>query len=96
MPCQVRRGAYLAWGNPDDTTKGYKYADLSLNDNKHARFDDVRSVAIAIETVCASGIDELIGGAMNGQLLGNVQPYRDVVERGIAELAALHASLIVP
>ena len=44
----------------------------------------------------ALGIDELIGGAMNGQLLGNVQPYRDVVERGIAELAALHASLRVP
>jgi hypothetical protein len=96
VPCQVRRGAYLAWGNSDDTTNGYKYDDLSLNDKKHARFDDVRSVAIAIETVRAGGIDELIGGAMNGRLLGNVQPYRDVVERGIAELAALHTKLRVP
>ena len=84
VPCQVRRGAYLAWGHPDDTTNGYKYDDLSLNDSKHARFDDVRSVAIAIETVRARGIDELIGGAMNGQLLGKVQPYRGVVDRGIA------------
>ena len=96
VPCQVRRGSYLAWGHPDDTEKGYKYDDLSLNDSKHARFDDVRSVAIAIEAVRASGIDELIGGAMNSKLLGNVQPYRDVVDRGIAELAALHANLRVP
>ncbi len=96
VPCQVRRGAYLAWGHPDDTTDGYKYDDLSLNDSKHARFDDVRSVAIAIETVRASGINEFIGGAMNSQLVGKVQPYRDVVDRGIAELAALHASLRVP
>ena len=96
VPCQVRRGAYLAWGKPDDTVRGYKYDDLSQNDGKHARFDDVRSVAIAIETVRASGIEELIGGALNGQQLGNVQPYRDVVKRGIAELAALHASLRVP
>lgn len=96
VPCQVRRGAYLAWGKSDDTKKGYKYDDLSLSDRKHAKFDDVRSVAIAIETVRAGGIDELIGGAMNGRLLGNVQPYRDVVERGIAELAALHDNFRVP
>lgn len=96
VPCQVRRGAYLAWGNADDTVRGYKYDDLSQRDSKHARFDDVRSVAIAIETVRASGIEELIGGALNGQQLGNVRPYRDVVKRGIAELAALHANLRVP
>ena len=96
VPCQVRRGAYLAWGHSDDTEKGYKYNDLSVNDSKHARFDDVRSVGIAIERVRNDGIDELIGGAMNSQLLGNVQPYRDVVDRGIAELAALHASLRIP
>lgn len=96
VPCQVRRGAYLAWGKPDDTKNGYKYDDLGLNDRRHARFDDVRSVAIAIETVRTAGIDELIGGALNAQLLGNVQPYRNVVERGIAELTALHADLRVP
>lgn len=96
VPCQVRRGAYLAWGRPDDTEGGYKYDDLGLNDRKHAKFDDVRSVAIAIETVRTFGIGELIGGALNAQLLGNVQAYRDVVNRGIAELAALHAALRVP
>lgn len=96
VPCQVRRGAYLTWGKSDDTKKGYKYCDLGLNDKRHARFDDVRSVAIAIETVRLGGISDLIGGAMNGRLLGDVQPYREVVERGMAELQALHVKFRVP
>lgn len=93
VPCQVRRGAYLAWGQGDDTTNGYKYDPLGQNDLRHARFDDVRSVAMAIETVNRHGIDELIGGAMNARMLGDVAPYREVVRRGIAELSALHAHL---
>jgi hypothetical protein len=95
VPCQVRRGAYLAWGRPDNTTGGYKYAPLGQNDVRHARFDDVRSVGIGIETVRRDGIDALIGGAMNMRLLGDVAPYREVVRRGIAELAALHLALRV-
>nr|WP_162916399.1 Qat anti-phage system QueC-like protein QatC [Cohaesibacter haloalkalitolerans] len=93
VPCQVRRGAYLAWGQPDHTLKGYKYEDLGLADARHAAFDDVRSVAIAIETVRSHGIDALIGGSINGQLLGDPTPYRLVVENGIAELEALHKKL---
>ena len=96
VPCQVRRGAYLAWGRPDNTTRGYKYTHLGRDDMRHARFDDVRSVAIAVETVRRYGIDTLIGGAMNRQMLGDLTPYRQVVQNGIAELAALHASLRVP
>ena len=93
VPCQVRRASYLAWGHPDHTRKGYKYAPLGQNDSRHARFDDVRAVAMAIETVRRHGVDALIGGAMNTRLLGSVAPYRGVVERGIAELAALHVTL---
>jgi len=48
---------------------------------------------MAIETVNRHGIDELIGGAMNARMLGDVAPYREVVRRGIAELSALHAHL---
>lgn len=96
VPCQVRRASFLAWGHPDKTRNGYKYAPLGRNDAKHARFDDVRSVAMAVETVRRDGVGALIGGAMNSRLLGDVAPYRGVVERGIAELAALHASLGVP
>lgn len=95
VPCQVRRGAYLAWGRPDGTTGGYKYGPLGQNDACHARFDDVRSVAIAVEMVRRQGIDALIGGAMNRQLLGDLTLYRQVVQNGITELAALHDSLRV-
>ena len=48
---------------------------------------------MAIETVRRHGIGALVGGSMNSRLLGNVAPYRDVVDRGIAELAALHTGL---
>ena len=93
MPCQVRRASYLAWGHADNTRKGYRYAPLGQGDARHAYFDDVRSVAMAIETVRRHGIGLLVGGAMNIRLLGDVTPYRDVVERGIAELATLHGGL---
>lgn len=96
VPCQVRRAAYLAWGQTDHTIKKYKYDDLGKRDARHAAFDDVRSVAIAIETVRLHGIDALIGGSMNRLLLGDPTPYRLVVKNGIAELAALHAKLGVP
>lgn len=36
------------------------------------------------------GVESLIGGAMNREMLGDVVPYRDVVRRGIDELATLH------
>ncbi len=90
VPCQVRRAAVLAWGQTDATTKGYKYDPLGQADAKHAGFDDVRSVSMAIDVVARRGIDALIGGAMNSEQLGDVAPYREVIRRGIAELAMLH------
>lgn len=90
VPCQVRRGAVMAWGKPDTTTKGYKYDPLGQRDRRHTQFDDVRSVAMAIDAVARNGIEAWIGGAMNREMLGDVTPYRDVVERGVGELSALH------
>jgi hypothetical protein len=90
VPCQVRRGAVMAWGKTDRTTKGYKYSPLGQPDRRHTQFDDVRSVAMAIDAVARNGMEAWIGGAMNREMLGDVAPYRDVVERGVAELAALH------
>lgn len=90
VPCQVRRGAVIAWGKTDRTLKGYKYDRLGQRDRRHTQFDDVRSVAMAIDVVTREGIESLIGGAMNREMLGDVVPYRDVVRRGIDELAALH------
>ena len=90
VPCQVRRGAVVVWGPADETTKGYKYGPLGQADGKHAGFDDVRSVAMAIDVVGRRGLDALVGGTMNAAQLGDVAPYREVVRRGIAELALLH------
>jgi hypothetical protein len=90
VPCQVRRGAVIAWGKADRTSKGYKYDTIGQQDRRHSKFDDVRSVAMAIDVVAREGIESLIGGAMNREMLGDVAPYRDVVRRGIDELAALH------
>lgn len=90
VPCQVRRGAVMAWGKADSTVKGYKYGPLGTRDRRHTRFDDVRSVAMAIDAVKRNGIEAWIGGAMNREMMGDVGPYRDVVRRGIDELAALH------
>lgn len=92
VPCQVRRGAVIAWGKTDRTSKGYKYGPLGQRDRRHTQFDDVRSVAMAIDVVAREGIASLIGGAMNREMLGDVVPYREVVSRGIDELAALHQS----
>lgn len=90
VPCQVRRAAVMAWGKADGTPKGYKYDRLGQPDRRHSQFDDVRSVAMAVDVVAREGIESLVGGAMNREMLGDVMPYRDVVSRGLGELAALH------
>jgi hypothetical protein len=90
VPCQVRRAAVIAWGKTDRTSNGYKFDPLGQRDRRHTQFDDVRSVAMAIDVVARQGIESLIGGAMNREMVGDVVPYCDVVLRGIDELAALH------
>ena len=43
LPCLIRRTAFRARGNLDKTA--YVYGDLSKDDARHARFDDVRCAA---------------------------------------------------
>jgi len=84
VPCLIRRAAFHKWGFRDQT--GYKYAKLSKNDKYHARFDDVRSAAMAVAEVRSVGLDQWIGASLNSTLLGNLSPYKDVVQRGLSEL----------
>jgi hypothetical protein len=86
LPCLIRRAAFRAWGRKDTT--GYAYSDLSKDDLKHARFDDVRCAAIAVADVNANGIDPLIRPTLNSVLMGNTKPYKSVAECGIQELGA--------
>lgn len=88
VPCQVRRSAFLAWDKPDTTS--YKFASLARNDAEHANFDDVRSVAMAVAEAEAEGLDAWIGSAFSYPKMGETMPLRDLVARGLKELAALH------
>jgi 7-cyano-7-deazaguanine synthase in queuosine biosynthesis len=53
LPCLIRRSAFYAWGVPDDSD--YIYKDLSRDDENHARYDDVRSAAMAIAQARTEG-----------------------------------------
>jgi len=84
LPCLIRRAAFQAWGEPDTTD--YAYADLSKDDVEHARFDDVRSAAVAVADSKADGFDRWLRPRLSTSTLGNPAPYRNVVRRGLAEL----------
>ena len=91
IPCQVRRAAFLAWGEPDETY--YKFEALGKKNVQHADFDDVRSVSMAVAEVEAEGLDSWLGAALSYPMMGNTTPLRDLVDRGVQELAALHRHL---
>lgn len=91
VPCQVRRAAFLAWGQHDTTF--YKYEQLGKSDTEHAKFDDVRSVAMAVAEVNADGLGAWLGPALAYPKIGDRQPLQDLVARGLDELGALHTHL---
>jgi 7-cyano-7-deazaguanine synthase in queuosine biosynthesis len=80
VPCQVRRAAFLAWGEPDMTF--YRFEPLGKNDSDHANFDDVRSVAMALADVEADGIDAWLGSAL--AILGSMAPLRYAIWSSVA------------
>lgn len=91
VPCQIRRSAYLAWGQLDPTD--YKFEPLGRQDAEHAHFDDVRSVAMALSRVDSDGLDAWLGSALSYPHTGQRVLVRDVVGRGIDELKALHRAV---
>ena len=84
LPCLIRRAAFRKWGKADRTT--YVFADLAKDDKDHGRYDDVRAAAMAVAAVNAEGVARWAGPALSAAQLGDIQPYRDVVERGIKEV----------
>jgi 7-cyano-7-deazaguanine synthase in queuosine biosynthesis len=87
VPCLVRRAAFVRWGVKDDTK--YIYENLGRDDEDHAGFDDVRSVAMAIQEVGSAGIEQWIGTALSTATLGDVQALESMVCRGLGELDSL-------
>ena len=90
VPCLVRRAAFHASGNPDTTT--YVFSKLGKNDADHARFDDVRAVAIAVAAAKSVGLERWLGAALSTTLLGDVLPIQKMVGRGLGELDQLFQS----
>jgi len=84
VPCLVRRAAFHAWGETDRTV--YVYRNLARDNDDHARFDDVRSAAMAVAQVRAEGLDGWLGTSLSAVLLGDVASYRQTVKRGLQEL----------
>ena len=90
VPCQVRRSAFVAWGQPDPT--GYAYEHLGRNDFQHAGFDDVRSVGMALAAVKDGGFNKWLGSSLSWPRIERRDELQDMLRRGLAELGALHAS----
>jgi 7-cyano-7-deazaguanine synthase in queuosine biosynthesis len=89
VPCQVRRAAFLFWGGVADTT-GYVYEPLGKDDDDHACFDDVRSVAMALAAVKADGFDAWLGNSLGSPMIADRAALHAMVERGLVELSLLH------
>jgi hypothetical protein len=93
VPCQVRRAAFMAWGQQDKTD--YVYRNLGKRDEQHARFDDVRSVAIALAVVGTEGLDGWLAGALSSPRVKPRGAYKAMVGRALEELRSLHVALHV-
>lgn len=87
LPCLVRRAAFRTSGMTDKTK--YVHVDLGRDDENHAGFDDVRSVAMALAEVKSDGLETWIGTSLSTTLLGDIGPLQAMVGRGLNELASL-------
>jgi 7-cyano-7-deazaguanine synthase in queuosine biosynthesis len=90
VPCQVRRAAFLRWGQPDATK--YVYGPLGKDDGEHAHFDDVRAVAMALAQIKSDGFDSWLGAALASPYVDRAQIHA-MLERGLGELRSLHQAL---
>lgn len=91
IPCQIRRAAFLRWGETDTTE--YVFPNLGKKNEDHAQFDDVRSASTAAAIVKADGLESWIGSALSYPMMGDRGPLQDMIGRGLSELASLHTIL---
>jgi 7-cyano-7-deazaguanine synthase in queuosine biosynthesis len=84
LPCLIRRASFNQWGVSDRTK--YVYRTLSRNDKDHARYDDVRAAAMAVEGAKENGVDELLGATLSSSTIPDTSGLKQVVKRGIDEL----------
>lgn len=87
VPCLVRRAAFSAAGLLDATV--YVYDDLSLDDDDHAGFDDVRAALVAAGVQKSIGTRRWLGATISSSRIADKGSLALTAERGLAEVAAL-------
>lgn len=90
VPCQVRRASFQRWGALADSTH-YVYEDLSNDSPQYGRFEDVRSVGMAIAFVEQNGFEQWLGHSLFSPFILDRVGYSQMLERGLNELVGLHA-----
>lgn len=89
VPCQVRRAAFMRWGQTDTTT--YVYTKLGRDDPEYSQFDDVRAVAMALAAITTDGFERWLGPALSSSYLDR-PATKAMLERGMAEFRTLHGA----
>lgn len=84
VPCLIRRAAFRKWGHQDTTY--YVFEDLSIDDEDHARYDDVRATIMAGLEVDEVGVNSWLGTTLCSPLIREVPLLKGVVERGLMEV----------
>jgi Queuosine biosynthesis protein QueC len=85
VPCLIRRASFAHWSVADSTP--YMYKSLTRDDKEHARYDDVRAVAMAIADVKENGLEAWLGASLSSSLLRDKDALRQVARRGLDEVA---------
>lgn len=91
VPCLIRRSALLNAKITDSTT--YVYKDLSIDDDDHKQFDDVKAACYAVHQVVTESLNKWVGSGLSSTQLGETKPYRELLERGVKELGTFLKSV---
>lgn len=89
VPCQVRRASFKRWAALQDNTP-YVYDNLSLDDHQHGKFEDVRSVGMALANVAQDGFEHWLGHSLFSPYIQDRAGYSAMLARGLDELGRLH------
>lgn len=87
VPCMVRRASFLAWKDDGDLTT-YFYDNLGIKDKKHAGFDDVRSMMLAMADSKEQGIQRWLGASISSALVDDKDKLAHMIQRGLGEIEA--------
>lgn len=80
----------MRWGEVRDSTP-YVYDNLSIDSPQYGRFEDVRSVGMALASVAQDGFDQWLGHNLFSPFIIDRAGHRRMLVRGLDELATLHS-----